>query len=114
MCRYLKFNIANQNADWKACKEAFITEFENSFVTALAAIMEKRKTTEKMEEYAKKRMETCSKMFPSLPQAELNLLVMTGFDTKYIKQLIKQKDSDKETFLILCGALDEMETTPST
>ena len=70
--------------------------------------MEKKKTTEKLEEYAKERMETCSKLFPSLPQAELNLLVMAGFEEKHIKQLVKQKDSDKETFFILCGALEEM------
>ena len=71
--------------------------------------MEKKKTTEKMEDYAKSRMEACSKLFPSLPQAELNLLVMAGFEKKNIKHLIKQKDSDKDTFFTLCAALDEME-----
>ena len=82
----MKFNIANEDADCKACKETFI------------------------KEYAKNRLEVCSKLFPNLPQAELNLLVMAGFEAKNIKQLIKQKDSNKDMFLILCGALDEMET----
>lgn len=76
----------------------------------LAAVMEKIKPADKIEEYAKKRLEVCSKLFPSLPRTELNLLVMAGLEEKDIKKLVKQKDSDEETFLYLCSSLDEINT----
>lgn len=54
-------------------------------------------------------MELAEKLFPSLTQPELNVLVMAGLEAKIIKRLNKQKNAPKETFLVLCAALDEID-----
>ena len=49
------------------------------------------------------------KVVPKSAASGIDLLVMAGLNEKHIKQLVKQKDSDKETFFILCSALEEMD-----
>ena len=104
----LKFDSENDGATWQTTKTAFITAFEGSYSKKLLSLYEKRKTTELIFTYAKKKMELAEKLFPSLTQPELNLFVMAGLDETKIKMLKKQKNAPKETFLILCTALDEM------
>ena len=105
----LKFDFQNENATWQTTKDAFITEFEGSYTKKLSKLYEKRKSTELISTYAKKQIELAEKLFPSLTQPELNLFVMAGLEEKNIKMLKKQKNSPKETFLILCTAIDEMD-----
>ena len=51
-------------------------------------------------------MEVCSKLFPEL-QGSLNVFVIAGLDKASIKKLMKQKESDNETFILLCAVLDK-------
>ena len=107
---YLRFDMENPNANWQFCKNKFIENFESVYAKQLRNAFVQKKATEKFEAYAKVRMELAKRLFPSLSQAELNLFVMAGLDEKEIKLLKKQKDASKETFLVLCATLDEINT----
>ena len=105
---YLKFIIENADPTWELCKQKFITSFTDSFATNLRLVTERKKTTETFAAYGKARMELCSKLFPDISQANLNSLVMSGLDEINIKRIFRQKNSSKDTFLLLMGALDEL------
>ena len=59
-----------------------------------------------METFVKDRIESWSKLFPSLSKAELNLIVMASISKESIKKLKFQKHSDQETMIALCEAVN--------
>lgn len=111
---YLRFDAENQDADWQNCKNKFISHFETVYAKKLRDVFDRKKATEKIEAYAKAKMELVKRLFPSLSQSELNLFVMGGLEEKDIKLLKKQKDASKDTFLMLCDTLDEINTPSAT
>lgn len=92
----MKFQVQNDGFTWNICKESYIQNFQSDFAKQLRNVSERIKATEKIEEYCKSKM----KVVISIS----------------IKRLMAQKDSDEETFFLLCGALDELDlaTAPTT
>lgn len=109
----LTFQVGNEEKNWKNCKDAFIKNFEGTFAKSLYNCFERKKTEEKMEDYVKNRIETWSKLFPSLSKPELNLIVIAGISEEAVKKLKLHKHSDIETLTALCEAVVSSSTTSS-
>ena len=105
----MKFTVENEDPTWELCKQKFVSNFTDTFATSLRMVTERKKPTETFAVYGKTRMDLCSKLFPGIPQAHLNSLVMSGLDETSIKRMFRQKNTSRETFLLLLGALDELD-----
>ena len=108
----MTFQIQDDEKTWKSTKEGFIHKFEASYAKCLYNSFERKKTDKSMEDYVKERIETWSKLFPSLTKSELNLIVMAGISEDAIKKLKLHKHCDQETLISLCEAV--VSSTPST
>ena len=79
-------DFEHEEAIWDVCKEEFISHFYDLFAKQLREVFQERKKTQRIETFAKGKMQTVQKLLPSFTQTEINLFFIDGLDDANIKR----------------------------